>query len=538
MTGPRSLFAGMKFHVQKRTLARDKAEELIKEHGGEVVDENVEGRILLMDNQRLEKHADDHLNVDYIYECVKKKMLIDRDPFMAPADWAGDDGSDNDNDEPEARPKRTRSPYTLPEQAAMLQFKRDMHLKLNQSHGCHRKFWTLAASKKVTNRTMESMLDHHKRRLMLMTLPQLREILTHFKGYAGDLEGSNDDDDNDGGDAAAARPTRTPLPVEPVKAPREAFRGETPRAVSRKQPHRTSRERRVPLDESEGEDFTDKEVPPPMFSTPKKSTRLKRSQRSSHSSGSESDTDVVTRPKKQRVSARAVLSDENNQDEDENAENDDEGDDDGVVPDSQQSHDSAATIDDATQTEEAPDAAEAPPASKHAAKKKKAAAPSPVRPKASKSLGAVVPRHKHTMRPIVVPGVVASPPDLAPFPMSAPTTPAQLRALRKFMFLHSGMPDDAIDHALYSSCGNPVLALRYLRGSLPLGCWTPDDDSWIYENISVTSLTLDVTDEALTALIETALRSAKPTRPHPLEMVIERLRFLVRELSMAPAPAS
>ncbi|EQC33809.1 hypothetical protein SDRG_08492 [Saprolegnia diclina VS20] len=532
MTGPRSLFAGMKFHVHKRTLARDKAEELIKEHGGEVVDANAEGRILLMDNQRLEKHADDHLNVEYIYECIKKKMLLDRDPFMAPADWADDD-DDYDQDEPEVRAKRTRTPYTLPEQAAMLQYKLDMHLKLNQSSGCHRKFWTIAAAKRITNRTVESMLDHHKRRLVVLTLPQLREILTHFKGYAGDPDEDDDDDD----EAPAPRPTKAPLPVERVKALRMASREDVPRTVApRKQPHRTSRERRVPLDESaESEDFTDEEVPPPMFSTQKESTRLKRSQRSSHSSGSESDVDVVTRPKKPRVSARMVLSDENED------ESDAEDNDDGVVPDSQQSHDSAATIDDATQTEEsqAPitDAADAQSASKRSAKKK-AAAPSPGRPKAANSFGRIVPRHKHTMRPIAVPGVVARPSELAPFPMPAPTTPAQLRALRKFMFLHSGMPDEAIDHALYSSCGNPVLAIHYLRGNLPLGCWTPDDDSWLYENVTVTSLTLDETDETLTALVEAAFRSAKPTRPHPLEMAVERLRFLVRELSMQPAPDS
>ncbi|ETW02888.1 hypothetical protein, variant [Aphanomyces invadans] len=96
------------------------------------------------------------------------------------------------------------------------------------------------------------------------------------------------------------------------------------------------------------------------------------------------------------------------------------------------------------------------------------------------------------------------------------------------LVMMTGMPRPVVTHALYCCSGNPRVAFKYLRGQLPLDCWTEEEDEWIRSQFGVLPKTWspDLVKGTIRQVIHT---HGGTTRPHTVQMVWQRLDFLTND---------
>ncbi|ETV67694.1 hypothetical protein H257_16160 [Aphanomyces astaci] len=104
----------------------------------------------------------------------------------------------------------------------------------------------------------------------------------------------------------------------------------------------------------------------------------------------------------------------------------------------------------------------------------------------------------------------------------------QVDRMTELLATTTGMPRHVVTHALYSCSGNPRVAFKYLRGQMPLDCWTEDEDEWILSQFGVLpkSWSPDLVKTTIRQVIHTHGGTA---RPHTVQMVWQRLQFLTHE---------
>ncbi|OQS00141.1 hypothetical protein THRCLA_06200 [Thraustotheca clavata] len=501
----------MKFFIPTETVKYGMACAIIQDNGGQVLSEFTEGCIKLVDSHKLDKRDEKLLNVTYIFECVKARKILDRKNFMVTEDWV-------ESNDSEIKRKNARKKYTVEEQAAMLHFIEEQGRELDAA--CHRKFWQMAAIYKVTEHSWESMHEHHRKILLKKPMRMKREILAKFTGYA---DGTSNRSKNDESSSSHKRSA----PEHPEKAKAPAKKAKTTVAA---------------VSEEDG----DEDAPPDMYPSLRSKTAKPPSNTAPENTRNIEGNSASKRKRMRRavmnseavqggsptVRGKAVVAHQSISDNDdiEGVDSDlSEPENNRAIP--VQRHTRRSIIVPTAPVSPNPTTSLAPPSRPQPTTESTNSTPEVTT--ASRSAVRVLETPPRTARPVVQqspsqPNITSS--HLKPFPFSTPSTADDLAKIKKFMFLHSGMPIEAIDHALYSTSGNPVIALQYLRGTLPLGCWTPDEDTWIYDNFNrLLPIEIQLTDDEYTSIIEETLKTNKLQRPHTTKMITDRIRFLQAE---------
>ncbi|DAZ94716.1 TPA: hypothetical protein N0F65_012669 [Lagenidium giganteum] len=163
------LFQGHQFYISRALRPNRRLEllRLIPKYGGTVVPHIRPDAVELVDDDKLEP-AKDWVAASFVFDSVAAMQLKDVTRYMYQVPL------------PERkRARRTRKPYTVEEDAKMLKFVKENAPYWTTKMSIPEAFWYGAAEKKLTDHPPQSMHEHFRKKLRLLTKLEQERLLQH-----------------------------------------------------------------------------------------------------------------------------------------------------------------------------------------------------------------------------------------------------------------------------------------------------------------------------------------------------------------------